>query len=209
MATWGAGRLVLTALTAAVSGNVTGTTGEMIESAAVNYIQGLATQQVKQIADSLDSETARTALQGLVGCAGAAAQGQGCTAGATGAAASVVLNDLFNSLNGVTGSSLTNQQKIDREQVIQSIVIGAAAALGGDAATVANSAQIETLNNAISTNKPNYAAQMLGYDRNTFGKMIHEMKDELGLRGDDNVIWHQNGDIEFNGNIIGNMHDYE
>jgi hypothetical protein len=61
---------------------------------------------------------------------------------------------------------------------------------------------------AASTNNPNYAAKMLGYDRKTFGDMIHAMKDGLDLGGADNVIWHDNGDVEFNGNIIGNMHDY-
>jgi hypothetical protein len=61
---------------------------------------------------------------------------------------------------------------------------------------------------AASTNNPNYAAKMLGYDRKTFGDMIHTMKDGLDLGGADNVIWHDNGDIEFDGNIIGNMYDY-
>lgn len=49
---------------------------------------------------------------------------------------------------------------------------------------------------------------MPGYDRDTFGDMIHAMKDNLDLGGADNVIWHDNGDVEFNRNIIGNMHDY-
>ncbi|RKT24771.1 hypothetical protein B0G69_0460 [Paraburkholderia sp. RAU2J] len=61
---------------------------------------------------------------------------------------------------------------------------------------------------AARTNNPNYAAKMLGYDRDTFGDMVHAMKDDLKLRGDDNVIWHDSGDVEFRKNIIGNMHDY-
>ncbi len=61
---------------------------------------------------------------------------------------------------------------------------------------------------AASTNNPNYAAKMLGYDRNTFGNMLHAMKDYNELRGDDNVIWHDNGDVEFNGQIIDNMHGW-
>ncbi|CAB3772943.1 hypothetical protein [Paraburkholderia humisilvae] len=61
---------------------------------------------------------------------------------------------------------------------------------------------------AASTNNPNYAAKMLGYGRQTFGDMIHAMKDSLNLGGANNVIWHDNGDVEFNGRIIGNMHDY-
>jgi hypothetical protein len=61
---------------------------------------------------------------------------------------------------------------------------------------------------AASTNNPDYAATMLGYNRKTFGDMVHAMKDDLDLRGDDNVIWHDTGDIEFRKDIIGNMHDY-
>ncbi|CAE6799803.1 hypothetical protein [Paraburkholderia domus] len=61
---------------------------------------------------------------------------------------------------------------------------------------------------AASTNNPNYAAKMLGYDRKTFGNMVHAMKDENDLRGDDNVIWHDNGDVSFNGMNIDNMHAY-
>jgi hypothetical protein len=60
---------------------------------------------------------------------------------------------------------------------------------------------------AKSTNNPNYAAKMRGYARDTFGNMVHVMKDNLDLRGDDNVIWHDNGNIEFRKNVIGNMHD--
>lgn len=59
-----------------------------------------------------------------------------------------------------------------------------------------------------STNNPNYAAKMPGFSRDTFGDMVHAMKYDLKLRGDDNVIWHDNGDVEFRKNIIGNMHDY-
>ncbi|PVX74643.1 hypothetical protein [Paraburkholderia unamae] len=66
----------------------------------------------------------------------------------------------------------------------------------------------DTLELAASTNDPNYAAKMLGYDRKTFGDMVHVMKDDLNLRGDDNVIWHDTGAVEFKKNIIGNMHDY-
>jgi hypothetical protein len=61
---------------------------------------------------------------------------------------------------------------------------------------------------AASTKNPGYAAKMLGYDRKTFGDMIHAMKRGLDLGGADNVIWHDNGDIEFDGDVIGNMHDY-
>jgi hypothetical protein len=61
---------------------------------------------------------------------------------------------------------------------------------------------------AASTNNPDFAAKMLGYERKTFGDMIHAMKYENHLRGDDNVIWHDNGDVYFDGLKIDNMHSY-
>lgn len=62
---------------------------------------------------------------------------------------------------------------------------------------------------AASTTNPNYAAKMLGYARDIFGGMVHSMKDDLGLGGADNVTWHDNGNVEFQGEVIGNMHDYK
>lgn len=61
---------------------------------------------------------------------------------------------------------------------------------------------------AASTNSPKFAAKMLGYDQKTFGKMIHVMKQENQLRGNDNVVWHDNGDISSKGVVIDNMHGY-
>nr|WP_223965262.1 hemagglutinin repeat-containing protein [Burkholderia diffusa] len=151
--TWlegGTGRRVLTAITMAAGGSVTGSAGAMVQSAAAYYFQSLATEQVKSIADALDSETARAALQGLVGCAGAAAGGRSCGAGAAGAAASVVLNNLLNSLNGTQSSTLTDNEKLQRERLVESIVAGATAALGGDAAATSAAALIETENNATN-----------------------------------------------------------
>ncbi|PPA77503.1 hypothetical protein C4E15_05640 [Achromobacter spanius] len=91
---WSAGGkygLVLLALSGAAGANVTGSTGAFVQSAAVNYLQGLGAAQVKQIADSLgrdpQSEAARAALHGIVGCAGAAGQGAACASGALGASA--------------------------------------------------------------------------------------------------------------------------
>ncbi|SMG23182.1 hypothetical protein [Paraburkholderia susongensis] len=61
---------------------------------------------------------------------------------------------------------------------------------------------------AASTRNPDQAARMLGYDRKTFGDMIHSMKYFYKLRGDDNVIWHDNGNVEFNGETLDNMHSW-
>ncbi|MGA3944378.1 hemagglutinin repeat-containing protein, partial [Ralstonia nicotianae] len=151
--TWemgGTGRLVLTAITAGAGGNVTGSSGAMLQSAAAYYLQGLAAQEVKGIADLLDSEPARAALQGLVACAGAAAQSQSCGAGAAGAAASVVLNNLLDSLNGEQAATLTPEKKQARENIIATIVGGATTALGGNAVAATVAAEIETENNAAN-----------------------------------------------------------
>ncbi|PMS17831.1 hypothetical protein C0Z18_18465 [Trinickia dabaoshanensis] len=117
------------------------------------------------------------------------------------------------SYNDVSANDLINY--------IQSVVSGTpgeAVASGAEPSTPLGDAQpfeyaedfpggdVEEL--AASTNNPNYAAKMLGYDRNTFGNMLHAMKDYNELRGDDNVIWHDNGDVEFNGQIIDNMHGW-
>ncbi|QQC65208.1 hypothetical protein [Paraburkholderia ginsengisoli] len=62
---------------------------------------------------------------------------------------------------------------------------------------------------AASTNSPKFAAKMLGYDQNTFSKMLHIFKPENGLRPSDNVIFHDDGGVEFNGQLLDdNIHNY-
>lgn len=149
--TGGTGRALLSALGGAAGGNVTGGSAQLLQGAAVNYLQGLATEQVKRIADYLDSETARTALQALVGCAGAAAQSQSCGSGALGASASVVLNNLIERMRGGDASTLTDEEKQTRLNLIGNLVAGITAAAGGDAAVAANAANIETANNYLES----------------------------------------------------------
>jgi hypothetical protein len=160
--TWapgGTSRMIVTAITAAAGGNVTGSSVEMLQGAAVNYLQSLGVQQVKGIADSLmtsageptaASEAVRTALQGLVACAGVAAQSQSCGASATGAAASVVLNNLIQGLDGKDAASLTPAEKEARTNLVSSLVAGIAAAAGGEAAVSTAAATIEMENNYLS-----------------------------------------------------------
>jgi len=139
---------IATAITSGVSGNVTGGLANAIQSTAVAYLQGLGAQEVKKIADGLDSETARAALHAVVGCAGAAASGQSCGAGASGAAASVVLNNLL----GGDPSKMTAAEKRQREGIINAIVAGVAATAGGSGAvkTAVNAATIEMENNYLT-----------------------------------------------------------
>jgi hypothetical protein len=62
---------------------------------------------------------------------------------------------------------------------------------------------------AASTNNPRYAAKMLGYDQNSFSTMLHTFKPANGLGPADNVIFHDDGSVEFNGRMLDdNIHDY-
>jgi len=179
-ATWGAGgtgNLVLTAITGAAGSNVTGSLSGLVQSAAVTTLQGLGTQAVKQIVSSLEtptvnpdgtttlspndtSETARTLLQGLVGCAGSAASGSGsCSAGAMGAAASVVLNDLIaqatNAKNGnpaldAQGNPISQSQQIATQNLVATLTGAIASVAGLNANSAITAAQVETGNNSAN-----------------------------------------------------------
>ena len=160
--TWdvgGTGRALVSALSGAAGGNVTGGTAQMLQGAAINYLQGLAAEQVKHIADELDSEAARTALHAIVGCAGAAAQNQSCGSGALGAGASVVLNNLLDALNN--DKSATEEEKQARLNLIGSLIAGITIATGGDAVAASNAAQIETANNHLSDHEMRTLAREL------------------------------------------------
>ena len=66
----------------------------------------------------------------------------------------------------------------------------------------------DVLELAASTGNPRFAAKMLGYDYQTFGGILHRFKPDNGLRPNDNVIWHDNGDVYFDGKFIANFHDW-
>ncbi len=138
--------LVLLALPGAAGANVTGSTSAFVQSAAVNYLQGLGAAQVKQIADSLGrdprAEAARAALHGIVGCAGAAGQGAACASGALGASAGGILNSLMASPEG-----LTSKQVEARRNLVTSLVAGIASVAGPGAATAGTAAGLGTSQN--------------------------------------------------------------
>ncbi|MCZ8382924.1 hypothetical protein [Achromobacter xylosoxidans] len=151
--TWGPGgesRRWLTAILGAVSGNVTGATGDAIQAVAVNYLQGLAASQVKEIVSALgdgpQAEAARAAMHAIVGCAGAAGKGSDCSAGALGAGSGAVLNAL---LSG-DASKMTPEEKEVRRNLVGSLVAGIAQASGVSGAEAAFAAINETENNALS-----------------------------------------------------------
>lgn len=62
---------------------------------------------------------------------------------------------------------------------------------------------------AAKTNNPDHAAKMLGYDRDTFGAMLHVFKPQNGLRPNDNLIFYDDGSVEFKKQILDdNIHNY-
>ena len=155
---WGMGgnsRLAITAITAAIGGNVSGSTADMVQATAVNVIQGLGAEKIKGLITSIgkddtpEGEAARAALQGILACTTAAGKGADCGSAALGAAGSVALNYLADTITGEKGRELTAKEKEDRLNFINTILTGAVDALGGDAATVSIAAKIEMENNVL------------------------------------------------------------
>ncbi|WP_230950073.1 hemagglutinin repeat-containing protein [Burkholderia cepacia] len=162
-------RKVLTALSVAAGGNVTGGLGQFAQSATVAYLQQLGANQVKQIADSLGSEEARAALHAIVGCAGAAASSQSCGAGAMGAASSSVLGSLL-----APAANLSASEREARDNLVASLVASVAAVSGQNVATATGAGKIEVENNQISpmAPAPGWLAgfKLPGYKGETAGK---------------------------------------
>nr|WP_186101959.1 hemagglutinin repeat-containing protein [Burkholderia gladioli] len=151
-ANWGPNgtyRQVLTALSVAAGGNVTGGLGQFAQNATVAYLQELSTNQVKQIADNLGSEEARAALHAIVGCAGAAASSQSCSAGAMGAATSSVLGSLL-----APSANLSASEREARDNLVASLVAGVATVSGQNVATATGAGKIEVENNQVSPMAP-------------------------------------------------------
>lgn len=151
--TWapgGTSRRWLTAITAAMSGNVTGAASEIVQAAAVNYLQGLAASKVKAIATSLGdgaaAEAARAAMHAIVGCAGASLRDGSCSAGALGAGAGSIINAL---LSG-DQKRLSPEEAEARRNLVESLVAGIALGAGADVMDATFAAANETENNALS-----------------------------------------------------------
>ncbi|CAK7034962.1 hemagglutinin repeat-containing protein [Saezia sanguinis] len=148
---WGAngsGRIALTAIVGAVSGNLTGSGTEILQGAAVNAIQSLAAHEIKELTDNYleGNSAARAALHSILACGGAAAQGGDCGSGALGGAASVVINELI----GGNANNLTEEQKTQRANLVESLVTGVTNIVGGDGQMAGLAARIETENNQLS-----------------------------------------------------------
>ncbi|WLE60404.1 hemagglutinin repeat-containing protein [Burkholderia plantarii] len=185
--TWGPGkpgRQVLTALAAAAGGNVTGGAGQFAANATIGYVQGLAANKVKALADSLgrgtpEAESARAALHAIVGCAGVAASSQSCGAGAMGAAASSLIGSMLGSTQG-----LTEQERQARVDLVSSVVVGIAASGGLDATSAGTAAKIEGENNQVAPLLPLPGMGMAGGASQDLPPGIPGYKGEERRKGD-------------------------
>jgi filamentous hemagglutinin len=155
-ALWGNGspaRSVTSAFLAAMSGNTTGTASQWIQATAVNYLQGQAASWIKDVSDhSLglsEASPLRAAMHAIAACAGQAAQNNsaGCGAAAIGAATASIINGLANDADG-GASTLTNEQKEARKNLLTNLIAGLATAAGStQTAAMTSAATIETENN--------------------------------------------------------------
>ncbi|MFY2609815.1 hemagglutinin repeat-containing protein [Achromobacter ruhlandii] len=142
-------RQVANAILAATGSNVTGAASTIAQNAVVSYLQQQGAAQVgKWVGEGLirNGSPEHVALQAIVGCTGAGASGQSCAAGATGAAAAVVVNALLDSSKGKS-----NEDAEARRNLVASLIAGAAAVAGADGlATITNAAIAELDNNSLN-----------------------------------------------------------
>ncbi|CAB3661281.1 hemagglutinin repeat-containing protein [Achromobacter aegrifaciens] len=161
-------RQLSTVILGAISGNVTAGTAQVVQSAAVNYLQTLGAVKIKEISSALGGEgsVGHMALHTLLGCAGAAAQGSACGAGGAGALSGVVLSKLLESAEGDKANDLSPEDAQARVNLISSIVAGIAASIDPSSAVSAEvAARIEAENNSLYRNRDKVArlkAELVG-----------------------------------------------
>ncbi|CAG9263453.1 tRNA nuclease CdiA-2 [Burkholderia diffusa] len=159
-ADWGLGgtyRQVLSALTAAAGGNVTGSTGQFVQAGIVNYLQQQGASYIGDLVKTgavTEGSPLHAAMHAIVACAGAAASSQSCGAGAMGAASASLLSNLFADTPNETAT-----EKQAKGNLISSIVAGVAAVGGVNAATATTAAQTEVENNFLT--QPQQTARAL------------------------------------------------
>jgi Hemagglutinin repeat len=184
-ATWGpggTGRRVLTALTAAAGGNVTGATSQFVQAAGATYLQTLGAEQIKALSPYLGGEgsAAHTALHAVLGCAGGAASGGECGAGALGASAGVVLNTVLDQASRTEG--LDASEKEARANLVASLVAGVAQAVGAESAQAVTAAQVETLfNRQLGDDEKKLAKQLTAKSSGKYSQ--EQIEDQLRIMG--------------------------
>ncbi|UUM22052.1 hemagglutinin repeat-containing protein [Mycoavidus sp. SF9855] len=149
---WGPGglnRRILTALTAAASGNVTGTTAQFVQSGVVNLIQQQGASYIGKLVQAKALEegcAAHATLHALVAAGGAVASNQSVSASAIGGATSSLLTNLFK-----TDSDATQQEQEAKRNLLAGLVTGIAAAVGQDPSSALTSASIAIENNWLAS----------------------------------------------------------
>jgi filamentous hemagglutinin family protein len=158
----GAYRRVLSALSAGAAGDVTGSSGALMQAAAVNYLQQQGASTIGELVKQgslREGSPLHASLHAIVGCAGAAASSQSCGAGAMGAAASSLLTHLF----APAGPDETAQEREAKQQLITSLVASVASTLGtgSDAVAATTSASVAAQNNWLASEQIAQAKQEL------------------------------------------------
>ncbi len=150
----GSYRQVLSALTAAAGGNVTGGMGQFAQAGVVNYLQQQGASYIGDLVKNgiiTEGSPLHAAMHAIVACAGAAASSQSCGAGALGAATASLLTNLF----APPTADMTEQEKEAKQNLISTVVAGVATAsgVGGSSGAVAatNSATATTQNNWLAS----------------------------------------------------------
>jgi filamentous hemagglutinin len=152
-ADWGAGgtyRQITTALVAAAGGNVTGSSGAMVQGMVVNYVQQQGAGYIGQLVANgtlIEGSAEHAALHAIVACGGAAAGGSNCASGAGGAAVSSLLTGLFSE----TSPDESQAQREAKRNLITSLVGGIAATSGGDANAATSAGIAATDNNWLAS----------------------------------------------------------
>ncbi|BBO58958.1 hemagglutinin [Mycoavidus sp. B2-EB] len=150
---WGPGglsRRILTALTAAASGNVTGATEQFVQSGVVNLLQQHGAGYVGELVKSgavNEGSPAHVALHALVGLSGAAASNQNLGAGALGGVVSSILTHAFSP----THPDETRTEQEAKHNLATTLVAGVAALTGADATVATHSAAAAIDNNWLAT----------------------------------------------------------
>jgi filamentous hemagglutinin len=143
-------RQITTALAAAVSGNISAASGQLVQNMLVNYVQQQGASYIGQLVSNgtlSEGSPAHAAMHAMLACAGAAASAQNCGAGAGGAAAASLLTNLFSDTN----PNETQAQKEAKRNLLTSLVTGLATVTGVNAATANNAAAAAAENNWLAS----------------------------------------------------------
>ena len=158
--TWapgGTSRQLATALSAAVTGNVSAGTTQVLQSALVSYVQQKGAALIGDLVHGTNGKPGvlregsaeHAALHAMVAAAGATASGQDVLSGASGAAASSLLTNLFSE-----DPTLTASEKEARRDLMTTLVAGMAGVLDQDAGTAAGAAHNALDNNFLTLGNP-------------------------------------------------------